>query len=72
MSTLDTVRELVAEHADLPALDDDPLQVESFVLVVVAEALEERFGIRVKAREMRPENFGTLARIAAYVEGKRA
>ncbi|MCA1826471.1 MAG: acyl carrier protein [Myxococcales bacterium] len=72
MSTLDTVREIVAEHADLPGRDDDPLQVESFVLVVVAEALEDRFGIRVAAREMRPENFGTIARIAAYVEGKRA
>ena len=72
MSTLETVRAIVADHADLPARDDEPLQVESFVLVVVAEALEERFGIRVKAREMRPENFGTLSRIAAYVEGKRA
>ena len=68
--TLHTVRALVAEHADATA-DDAPLQLESFVLVVIAEALEERFGIRVSAREMLPANFGSIQRIAEYVEGKR-
>jgi acyl carrier protein len=66
----DVVRSLLEEHADIPADDEAPLEVESFVLVVVAEALEEKFGIRVSAREMRPENFGSVARIAAYVQGK--
>jgi acyl carrier protein len=65
------VRSLLEEHADIPAADESPLEVESFVLVVVAEALEEKFGIRVAAKEMRPENFGSVARIAAYVEGKQ-
>jgi len=71
MTTAEVVRSLLQEHAEVPESDDAPLEVESFVLVVVAEALEERFGIRVAAREMRPENFGSVARIAAYVEGKR-
>ena len=65
------IRSLLEEHAEIPADDEAPLEVESFVLVVIAEALEEKFGIRVSAREMRPENFGSVARIAAYLESKR-
>lgn len=68
---IDAIRKLLEEHAEVPADDEAPLEVESFVLVVVAEALEEKFGIRVAAKEMRPENFGSVARIAAYVERKR-
>ena len=68
---IDEVRALVAEHADV-AGDDEPLEVESFVLVVIAEAIEEKFGVRVAAKEMTPANFGSIAKIASYVEGKRA
>jgi acyl carrier protein len=66
----DVIRSLLEEHAEISSDDEAPLEVESFVLVVVAEALEEKFGIRVAAKEMRPENFGSVARIAAYVDGK--
>jgi acyl carrier protein len=70
MSIRDAVREILGQHLDVGA-DDAPIEVDSYTLVSVAEAVEERFGFRVAAREMVPENFGTPARLAAYVEGKR-
>jgi acyl carrier protein len=68
---IDEVRALIAEHADV-GKDDDALEVASFVLVVIAEALEEKFGVRVTAKEMIPANFGSIQKIAEYVEAKRA
>lgn len=64
------VRALVAEHADVPDDDDAPLALESFVVVVIAEELEPRFGVRVSAREVVKENFGSIARLVDYVARK--
>ncbi|HUS67313.1 MAG TPA: hypothetical protein VMZ28_22400 [Kofleriaceae bacterium] len=65
------VRALVSEHVALSEDDEAPLVLESFVLVVLAEDLEARFSIRVAAREVVPEHFGTLARLIAYVDRKQ-
>jgi acyl carrier protein len=72
MNTFDTLRDLVSQHVEPPADPQAPLELDSFALVVLAEALEDRFGIRVRPTEVVPENFGTLASLAAWIEGKRA
>ncbi len=65
------VRALVGELAEAPDDDAAELRLESFTLVVLAEDLEARFGIRVAARDVVPENFGSIARLTDYVMGKR-
>jgi acyl carrier protein len=64
------VRALLAEHIDVPDDDDTSLGLDSFALVVVAEELEPRFGVRVAARDVTAAHFGTVARLVAYVTGK--
>ena len=71
MSTVDTVKLLLADHVELPADDEAPLELESLILVMVAEELESRFGLRVGARDLVPENFGSVARIARFVESRK-
>ena len=66
------VRAILAEHVELPSGDDAPLELPSLVVVVLAEELERRFGFVVAARELSPENFASVARIAAFVARKRA
>ena len=41
------------------------------MVIALAEELEVREGFVVAARELTAENFGTVARIAAFVLGKR-
>jgi hypothetical protein len=71
MTLLAEIRALIAEHAEPPAADDAELQLPSLVLVIVAEELERRHGFLVAARELTPEYFGSIARLAAFVERKR-
>ena len=66
------IRELLEQHVEPPADDAADLRLKSFELVVLAESLEDAFGIRVKAADLLPENFGSIARIAAFVARKRA
>jgi acyl carrier protein len=61
------VRELLALHLEVPASDDAPLELNSFVVVDLVEALEDAFGIQITAAQVTPENFGSVARIAAMV-----
>ena len=72
MTTLAKVRALLSELAQAPASDDAPLEVESVVLVQLAEALEDTFGFRLSPLDLVPENFETLRRIAAFVDGRLA
>ena len=69
---LGLARALIAEHQQAPEDDHAPLALESLVLVLVAEGLEARAGIRVAARDVVPENFGSIARIAAYLAKRGA
>jgi acyl carrier protein len=66
------IRAVVADLATLPDRDDAPLDVDSLTLVSIVEALEDHFSIRVAPREVVPENFATIAAIAAFVARKRA
>ena len=64
------VLEVIAAFAELPADPARPLELASLELVQLAEALEERFGFVVAARELRGENFGSVERIVAFVSRK--
>jgi acyl carrier protein len=66
------IRAILAEHVDVPASDDDELGLPSFVVIALAEELEARHRFVVAARELSADNFSTVARIAAFVERKRA
>ncbi|HJK92017.1 MAG TPA: acyl carrier protein [Polyangiaceae bacterium LLY-WYZ-15_(1-7)] len=66
------VRAVIAEHAELPADGAAPLEVESLVLVQIAEDLEARFDFVLRGRELTPEHFGSVAAIVAFVRTKVA
>lgn len=73
------VAEVLGEKAALrgrPLRDDDALVEEgildSMAILQLVSFLEEQFGVEVADDEMVPENFGTLARLGAFVERKRA
>jgi len=70
MSTESVVRELVEQHVEI-AGPDEPLELKSLELVMLAEAIEDAFGLRVRATDVVPENFGTLSRLVAFVERSR-
>jgi acyl carrier protein len=70
MSTEATVRELVSEHREPPADGAASLELASLEMVILAEALEQRFSIRVGARDLSPEHFGSIERIVRFVEGR--
>ena len=67
MERVARIRELLAAHVEPPASDDAPLTLSSFELVVLVEALEDAFGVRVRPADVTPEHFGSVARIAALV-----
>jgi acyl carrier protein len=53
--------------------DDDLLQVlDSLHLLRMVLELESRHGISIDNSELTPENLGTVARIASFVERKRS
>ena len=66
-STEEQLRELVEQHVEI-AGRDEPLGLKSLELVMLVEAIEDTFGLRVAAADVTPENFGTLARIVDYVQ----
>ena len=72
MVATEEIRRLVAEHVEPPADDEAELQLPSLALVIVAEELERRHGFLVAARELLPENFGSVARIARFVQRRAA
>ena len=65
-----SIRRILAVHVDLPASDEAPLLLPSLVVIVLVEELEREFGFRVPARELVPDNFGSVARLAAFVRRK--
>jgi acyl carrier protein len=66
------IRSVIADHVSVPDDPRAPLQLPSLSLVMVAEELEARFGFVVLAREMVPENFGSVAGLVAFVERRLA
>lgn len=70
-ATILAVRELVADH-HAPMGDDEPLEVDSLTIVMLVEALEDLFGIRIAPRDLTPEHFATVRSLAALVESKQS
>lgn len=46
--------------------------IDSLGVVELVAFLEKRFGVKVKNHEVRPENFDSVARLAAFVRQKRS
>lgn len=67
MSIEQQVRELIEQHVEIEG-PDELLALKSLELVMIVEAIEDTFGLRVAAADVTPENFGTLSRMVAYVE----
>jgi acyl carrier protein len=62
------VRAIVEELAEIG--EGGALSLDSFAIVNVVEALEDRYGIRISASEVTRERFATLAALVTFVEGK--
>ena len=61
-----------SENASLG--DDDPFFdmgiIDSTGVLEVVGFIEEEFGVEVEDRELVPENFETVNKLAAYIDGK--
>lgn len=64
---LERIREVVESLADCPEDSSAPLDVDSLTLVQIVEELEVVFDIRVRPSDVVPDNFASLAALAAYV-----
>ena len=45
-------------------------RLDSVALVELLSYVEEEFGVKIKASEMRPENLDTVAALARLIQGK--
>jgi acyl carrier protein len=79
MTIQQSVRQFIADNfyvSDPAELTDDTLLVTSGIvdstgMLEIIAFLEADFGIRISDQETTQENLGSIARIAAFVEGKR-
>ncbi len=67
MSTKSKLRELIEAHVEIDG-PDEPLGLKSLELVMLAEAIEDTFGLRVRASDVTPDNFGTLSRLVDFID----
>ena len=79
--TTETIRTLILQNFDLGPewsdLPDDLPLVENYVLdsldlLSLVSLLETKLDVSVRDEDVVLENFGTIARIAAYVDARRA
>ena len=56
--------------ADVPLLDQGIL--DSTAVLEIVSFFEQELGIEVADEEMVPDNFGSIARLVAYVEKKKS
>jgi acyl carrier protein len=61
-----SVRELVFDYAT-PESDDAPLALDSLAVVLLVEAIEDRFGLTLGAKDVTPERFGSLGALVRFV-----
>jgi acyl carrier protein len=74
-----TVRALVTDvvgPAALEGIDDDAplfegMVLDSLHLVAIVSELEQRFGITISPEDLVPDNFGSLSKMAHFVEVRR-
>lgn len=52
--------------------DDQALELDSLVIIQLHDRLEQRFDVRIRARELTPESFGTLGGLLALITAKRS
>ena len=76
MDDVDAVRRFVEESfLDGPANGGDPLEgleLDSLGVEQIVDFLEERYGVSFEDDELAPEDFGSLAAVAALVDAKLA
>ncbi len=80
MNTERRLKEFIVENfyvsdADALTADTSLIQggyVDSTGMLEVVGFVEEHFSVQVAEEELIPENFETIARIVAYLDGKRA
>jgi len=81
MTTEDTIRDLIAGDldwhgpreeltADLPLLEGQVL--DSLDMLRLVSLLEERLGVTVRDEDLVLANFGSIEKIAAYVDARRS
>jgi len=67
-------KNLLSSNDELTCPDDASLLdegiIDSLGVVELIEFLENQFAIKVKQQEVRPENFDSVARLAAFVRRK--
>lgn len=73
METQEKIREILLEIREGIDLDSDRLLVDdgvidSFDVAALVNALNEEFDIKITLRDLVPENFNSIAAIAALVE----
>jgi acyl carrier protein len=71
MISRERVRAILLDLADVPDRDDAPLTMDSLALVQLVEALEDACGVRISARDVTREHFGSIDAILAFLEAKR-
>ena len=66
------IRELLSQRGGAPEDASAPLDLPSLEVILLAEDLEARFDLRVKATDLSPENFGTLRGLVDFVTRGRS
>lgn len=68
----DELREILHELTDqaLPERSTDPLILDSLLLIELIERLEREVSMTVRSTELTEENFGSIAAILKFIEGK--
>jgi acyl carrier protein len=80
MTTEELIKQFIEQNfyvSDAAALTADTSlinggYVDSTGMLEMVGFLEEQFSIQVSEQELVPENFETIARMVAYLDGKRA
>lgn len=67
--TLEEIRAIVRSYADVG--DDDALELSSLSTVQLAEEVEARLGLVLRAADLVPAHFGTVRRLADFVRTRR-
>ncbi len=76
MSVRDRVRQFIKDSFFIDELDDDASFLENGILdslgvMQLVAFVESEFGLRVAEGDLIPENFDSVARVAAYAERAR-
>jgi acyl carrier protein len=78
-SEVTEVRQLLASVAGsevVNSMEDDELffashVIDSLHLIEIIDRFESRFGVEVDGKDLSPENFGSIAGMARFLNGRR-